>query len=76
MNESNEKTVSSYTKIFQEKLKKEEELKNKLNNSSNIKDEQKEIQENKNIELNNNNNEEKIQKGINFDNLADWEMVI
>ena len=50
MNESNEKTVSTYTKIFQEKLKQEEDLKNKMNNSSNIKEEKKEIQEKKNIE--------------------------
>ena len=39
MNENNDKTVSSYSKIFQEKLKKEDDLKNNCNIIPNIKDE-------------------------------------
>ena len=73
MNENNDKTVSSYSKIFQEKLKKEDDLKNNCNIIPNIKDE---LKEEKNFELNNNSNDEEIKKGINFDNLGDWENVV
>ena len=75
MKVNNENEESTYTKIFQEKLKHTEDLKNKSdilsnnNEKQNINKEQiivgSKVQENKN-ELEN-------KKGINFEDLSDWE---
>ena len=68
---NNQKQVSTYVKLFQEKLKQEEDLKN----NSNINQSKKEqINHNKKKkEVDENNDIIKTKKGINFDELSDWD---
>ena len=77
MKTNKKKPVSTYVKIFQEKLKKEEDLKDKSNISPHMKEEHHEVKDDKNIvsqNKNNNNNNTDLQtkKGINFDEISDW----
>ena len=54
MKTNKKKPVSTYVKIFQEKLKKEEDLKDKSNISPHMKEEHHEVKDDKNIVSQNN----------------------
>ena len=71
---NNKKQVSTYVKMFQEKLKQEDDLKSNSNTIYNKK-ENNNIQNHKNKEIND-NSVIKAKKGINFDELSDWDSPI
>ncbi len=68
---NNQKQVSTYVKLFQEKLKQEEDLKNNSNINQSKKEQKNYNQKNK--ETDDMNNVIKTKKGINFDELSDWD---
>ena len=68
---NNQKQVSTYVKLFQEKLKQEEDLKNNSNINQSKKEQKNNNQKNK--ETDDMNNVIKTKKGINFDELSDWD---